>query len=147
MNNNNKQTQIKRNHTIVKPDFFGSGKHLEAWQLGWDIENRIEAKSSVSKKIFEYYVNELGMNIIFYYLGDGNFYGIHSEICPTPVFRFKKIQADYIYDELGTQDTHDYECGDILYQVDSNQDLWDTIKIDGKPLEEILQNSYIVNIN
>jgi hypothetical protein len=80
-------------------------------------------------------------------LGDGNFYGIHSEMCPTPVFRFKKLEAKYKYDELGEQDTHDFRDGEILYWVDKDQDVWDVVKIAGKSLEEILQNSYIVNIN
>ena len=39
----------KRNHTVVVHNFFGEGKNLEAWQLGWQPENRMETKSSVSK--------------------------------------------------------------------------------------------------
>lgn len=137
----------KRDHTIVIKDFFGPGENLERWQLGWSAENRIEAKSSVSKKIFEYYIQECRMNMIFYYLADKCFYGIHAEIYPTPVFRFKKRQALYQYDQLDDQDTHDYVKGDILYNIPSSQIIWDVVKINGKSLEEVLQNSYIVNIN
>jgi hypothetical protein len=132
---------------VLIPDFFGDGDPLYANQLGWDEVEKREAKSSVSKKIFNFYIEELGRNMVFYYLGDGNFYGIHSEMCPTPVFRFKKLEAKYKYDELGEQDTHDFRDGEILYWVDKDQDVWDVVKIAGKSLEEILQNSYIVNIN
>ncbi len=40
----------KRNHEVVAFDFFGQGKNLEAWQLGWQQAEKVEAKSSVSKK-------------------------------------------------------------------------------------------------
>lgn len=44
----------KRNHTVVVPNFFGEGKNLEAWQLGWQQDEKVEAKSSVSKKILDW---------------------------------------------------------------------------------------------
>ncbi len=137
----------KRNHEVVAVDFFGEGENLEAWQLGWQQDEKVEAKSSVSKKIFHHFVEDMARNMIFYYLGDGNFYGIHAEECPTPVFRFKKEQGNFTYDQLGYQDTHDYAKGEILYMVPCDESVWDTVKIDGKSLEEVLQNSYIVNIS
>jgi len=137
----------KRDHSVVLPDFFGAGENLEAWQLGWQLDCKREAKSSVSKKIFNYYIVEMGMNFVFYYVGDGNFYGIHTEICPTPVFRFSKQPAECVIDQLGYADTHDYYKNEVLYWADSWSDIWDMVKIDGKPLEEVLQNSYIVNIS
>ncbi|MCM1141885.1 MAG: hypothetical protein NC453_25220, partial [Muribaculum sp.] len=85
----------KRNHTVVVHNFFGEGKNLEAWQLGWQPENRMETKSSVSKKIFNTYVQVGHFNMIFYYVEDGNFYGIHAEYCPIPVFKFKKDADRY----------------------------------------------------
>lgn len=88
----------KRNHTVVVPNFFGEGKNLEAWQLGWQQDEKIDAKSSGSKIIFHHFVGDMTRNMIFYYLGDGKFYGIHAEECPTPVFRFKKEQGNFTYD-------------------------------------------------
>jgi hypothetical protein len=137
----------KRDHRIVLPNFFGNNKHLEAWQLGWDTDAKIEAKSSVSRNIFEFYIAEMGMNLIFYYLEDNNFYGIHAEICPTPFFRFKKVKAEFIYDQLGETDTHDYNTEDVLFWIENKYDIWDTVKINGKSLEEVIQNSFIVSIN
>lgn len=137
----------KRNHDVIASDFFGQGKNLEAWQLGWQQDEKVETKSSVSKKIFNHFVEDMARNMIFYYLCDGNFYGIHAEECPTPVFRFKKERGNCIYDQLGDQDTHDYADGEILYMVPCDESVWDTVKIDGKHLEEVLQNSYIVNIS
>ena len=31
--------------------------------------------------------------------------------------------------------------------ITCNESVWDTVKIDGKSLEEVLQDSYIVNIS
>lgn len=137
----------KRDNNVVVPDFFNQGRNLEIWQLGWQPENRREAKTSVSKKIFNFYVEECHFNIIFYYVNDRNFYGIHSENCPIPIFRFKKQPAKYPIYEIENQDTHDYKDGDILYMVPCEQKVWDVVKIDGKSLEEVLQDSYIVNIS
>lgn len=143
----NPENQPKRDHRVLTPNFFGKGENLEAWQLGWGIEEKIEAKTSVSRKIFEYFVEDLRRNIVFYYLGDGNFYGIHAEDCPTPVFRFRKnLSEPYIYDQL-EGDTHDYEEGEVLFMVDCDKKIWDVVKIDGKGLEDIFQDSYIVNIS
>lgn len=147
MCNSEKINQPPRNHSVVVPDFFGPNHPLEAWQLGWQPENRRETKSSVSKKIFNTYVVECHFNIIFYYVKDGNFYGIHAEICPTPVFRFKKEPGECIYDELGYQDTHDYKDGEILYCFNNYSEIWQVVKINGKPLEEVLEDSFIVNIS
>ena len=137
----------KRNHMVVVPNFFGEGKNLEAWQLGWQPENRMETKSSVSKKIFNTYVQIGHFNMIFYYVEDGNFYGIHAENCPIPVFKFKKDDDRYPIYQIENQDTHDYKDGEILYMIPCDESVWDTVKIDGKSLEEVLQNSYIVNIS
>lgn len=147
MHNSEKINQPPRDHSVVVPDFFGPNRPLEAWQLGWQPENRRETKTSVSKKIFNTYVAECHFNVIFYYVKDNNFYGIHAEICPTPIFRFKKEPGKFIYDELGDQDTHDYRDGEILYWVDNYSEIWDIVRIDGKSLEEVLQESYIVNIS
>lgn len=145
--NNSSNNQPKRNHSVVIPDFFGDDKNLEAWQLGWQPEHRRETKTSVSEKIFNTYVEECHFNIIFYYIKDGNFYGIHSENCPRPVFKFQKTPANYLIYAIDNQDTHDYESGELLYMVPCDQKVWDVVKIDGKSLEEVLQDSYIVNIS
>lgn len=147
MNKQLSSNQPKRNHEVVVPNYFGKGKNLEAWQLGWQPENRRETQSSVSKKIFQTYIEEGHFNMIFYYLGDGNFYGIHGENCPIPVFRFNKKVSEYIDNQLGDQDTHGYRRGEILYMVPCDESVWDTVIIDGKSLEDVLQDSYIVNIS
>ncbi len=137
----------KRNHAVVVPNFFGEGKNLEAWQLGWQPENRMETKFSVSKKIFQTYVEIGHFNMIFYYVEDGNFYGFHAENCPIPVFRLKKEANRYPIYQIESQDTHDYMNGELLYMIPCDDSVWDTVKINGKSLEEVLKHFYIVNIS
>ncbi len=143
----NPPNQPKLNHAVIVANFFGEGKNLEAWQLGWQPENRKETKSSVSKKIFNTYVMVCHFNMIFYYVEDGNFYGIHAENCPIPVFRFKKADSRYPIYQIENQDTQDYKEGELLYMIQCDESVWDTVQLDGKSLEAILQNSYIVNIS
>lgn len=39
------------------------------------------------------------------------------------------------------------EDGGILYNVSCDQRVWDVVKIDCRSMEEVLQDSYIVNIS
>ncbi len=104
-------------------------------------------KTSVSKKIFHAYIEVGHYNMIFYYVKDGNFYGIHAENCPIPVFRLKKKASRYPIYQIEDQDTHDYMDGEILCMIPCDESVWDNVRIDGKSLEEVLQYSYIVNIS
>lgn len=136
-----------KDREIICPKFFGDGEPLYKDQLGWDQDSRLEAKSSVSKKIFNYFVVETGMNMVFYNADDGHFYGIHTELIPTPVFRFKEDPNESIPIWKTSCNTHDYEDGELIGSFLESEDIWDNLKIQGKSLEEILQRSYIVNIN
>ncbi|MCM1137899.1 MAG: hypothetical protein NC453_04865 [Muribaculum sp.] len=68
-------------------------------------------------------------------------------IAPFRFFKFKKDADRYPIYQIENQDTHDYAKGEILYMIPCDDSVWDTVKIDGKSLEEVLQNSYIVNIS
>lgn len=140
-----KMEEKPKDMTVLVENFFDIGRPLRAYHLGWHEDDRIEAKSSVSKKIFNFYY-EMCFNIVFYYVKDGCFYGIHSEITPTPVFRFKQNLEKEIVKFQIEGDTHDYMDGEILYMLEDGQSAWDTIKIGGASMEEIIQNSFIVSI-
>lgn len=134
---------MKRDRSIAAENFFEKGEHLYAYQLGWSQEDRRASRSSVSKKIFNYYVVECGTNLIFYNVADGHFYGIHSELIPTPVFRFKEDPNEEIPVFRTSNNTHYYYEGDILAEFDNPEDIWDNFKLNGESLEQILQHSYI----
>lgn len=130
---------------IAVENFYGDGKHIYVDELGWRPEERQEARSSVSKEIFDFEVVEVGLNLSFYYIDNDTFYGIHSEEFPIEV---KELPRDRTEPYIGWQcegDTHDE--GKVLYSFDKAEDIWDNVRIDGKTLEEVLERSYIIGLN
>lgn len=137
---------------IVISDFGGPGDHLYEDMLGWQYEHRQEVKSSVSRVLFETYVIDWAQNFCFYYVDNDTFYGFHAQ--DNPIY-FKKLPRDYSEPYIGWQcegDPHPKEGEEILgiFEVPTDSDdetvwrtMWDTIKIDGKSLEEVIQRSYI----
>jgi hypothetical protein len=131
---NQPQIVQKKDHTVVVTNFFGEGENLEVHQLGWQLDDKLEAKSSVSKKIFNNYIDDMGLNMVFYYVDDNHWYGIHNEMCPFPFFPHVQMPCD----------THTYGKNDVLQWFDCGSSAWNEIKINGNSLEEVLQRSYIL---
>jgi len=134
------------NRTVVVKDFFGTNEHLYLDQLGWTAREKQEARSFVSKEIFKFEVETVGMNLAFYYVDNDTFYGIHTERIPIEV---KVLPRDwdaspYINSQC-KGDTH--AEGEVIFSCDDRALLWDGIKIDGKTLEEVLNRSYIITLN
>ena len=130
---------------IAVENFYGEGKHIYIDELGWSADERREARSSVSKEIFNFEVVEVGLNLSFYYIDNDTFYGIHTEELPIKV---KELPRDRTEPFIGWQcegNTHD--DGKVLYSFDNPKDIWDNVKIDGKSLEEVLERSYIMGLN
>lgn len=135
---------MNSNSKIAAKDFFDIGHHLYEDQLGWDQSSRVQAKSTVSRKIFDYYMR-IGANIVFYYVDDGRFYGIHTERYPkVPFFIFKDVDPDeHIIYWHATHNTHDWWDGTVLLWFKEGEELWSGIAINGHTLEEVLERSYI----
>lgn len=131
---------------IAIENFYGPGKHVYEDQLGWGKEEKREARSFVSKEIFEFEIIRVGFNLAFYYIDNDTFYGLHTERLP---IEFKILPRDRSEPYLGWQcegDTH-YD-GEVLYSFEEHDmRIWDIIKIDGKSLEEVLERSFIINLN
>lgn len=74
------------NDKIIVRNFFppriSQDSNLYSSMLGWGEHEKFEAGSNDTRKIFEYFVLECGMNLAFYYVIDGKFYGIHREEVP-----------------------------------------------------------------
>ena len=132
--------------TIVVKNFFGEDEHLYLDQLGWTTREKQEARSFVSKEIFEFEVVNVGLNLAFYYVDNDTFYGIHTECIPIEVKALPrdKDASPYINGQC-KGDTH--ADGEIIFSCEDRRQLWDGIKIDDKSLEEVLSRSYIVTLN
>lgn len=134
------------NRKIVIENFFDKGEHLYEDQLGWSKLEKQEARSFVSKEIFEFEVVTVGLNLAFYYVDNNTFYGIHTECIPIEVKMLPIDNPDSPY--INSQckgDTHVH--GEVLFSFQHREDMWDGIKIDGKSFEEVLSRSYIITLN
>ena len=76
---------MHRRRKIVLPDFYGYGDHVYTDQLGFLREMKHEARSLVTREVFRYHVEEVGLNLAFYNPVTDNFYGIHTESWPINV--------------------------------------------------------------
>ena len=110
------------NRTIALANFYGDGKHLYQDELGWWPSVKEEAHSQISRDIFEY------------------------EIVP---IEFKILPMDKSQKNTCWQcefDTHD--DGEVLFSFDElSMKIWDTIRIDGKTLGEVLERSIIMTLD
>ena len=137
--------KVNRNRRVVIPNFYGEGEHIYEDMLGWDEENKKEARSLVSKEIYDFYVTDAGLKLGFYYLDDDTFYGINREVWP---YKVSILPRDRSVKYLGYQcevDVHD--DGEVIASFEDEHDIWDSLRIHGKTLEEVLERSYIIALN
>lgn len=138
-------TKHEKNRKIAIPDFYGAGEHIYEDELGWRLEDKKEAGSCVSREIFRYHVEEVGLNLSFYYIDNDTFYGIHSECYPIEVKILPRDRTEKFIGWQATGDTH--VDGEVIASFADEHDIWDNLKIDGKSLEEVLERSYIIGLN
>ena len=131
---------------VVLRNFFGDGEHLYEDQLGWSELEKKEAKSDDIKEIFDFEVVLVGLNLAFYYVDDGRFYGIHTESLPIKVkiLPLDRPERQYINSQC-RGDTH--VDGEVIFSCRDPKELWDGVRIGGKPLGEVLSRSYIITLN
>lgn len=137
--------KTEKRRKIVLPNFYGEGENIYADQLGWQLDTKQEAGSVVSREIFRFEVEEVGLNLAFYYLDDDTFYGIHRERYP---IECKILPRDRSIKYIGWQcdgDTH--EDGKVIASFDDEHEIWYNLKIDGRSLEEVIARSYIIALN
>ena len=130
---------------IALKDFYGEGLHIYEDQIGWDEQNRREARSMVSKEIYDFFVTDMGLNLGFYYIDGDTFYGIHRERYPIQVKILPRNRSEMFVGWQCEVDTHD--DGEVIASFDDEHDIWDNLRINGKTLEEVLERSYIMAIN
>ena len=118
--------------------------------LGWNERNKADARFTESSKIFYYYMVEVGFNLSFYYVDDGCFYVIETEKEPDievrRIFKDPNWDGKYLlHSVVGAGATN--ADGEILYVIQRREDIWDTVKINGKSLEEVLSRSVILEMD
>lgn len=113
--------------------------------LGWSEECIRDAMSEDPEVIFNYFWRNY-FSIIFYYVDDGNFYELFMESTPHKFWRIPKLETwDGKY--IGRQILwENHREGEVLFEFTDDTDLWNTLKIGGKSIGEVLKRSYIAEI-
>ena len=113
--------------------------------LGWGEEYIRDAMSEDPEQIFNYFWKNY-YSIIFYYVDDGNFYELFMESNPHKFWRIPKIanwDGKFIARQILWESHNE---GEVLMEFDDDTDLWRTLKINGKPIGEVLKRSIIEEV-
>lgn len=137
---------IERKRKIAIKDYYGLGQHIYEDELGFRPRDLQEARTLVAREAFRFHVEEVGLNLAFYYPKTDTFYGIHTEVIPVKVKILPRHQewSDFVGWQCES-DTHDE--GEEIAVFNSASERWDNLRIDGKPFEEVLRESYITALN
>ena len=133
--------------TIVIKDFYNRNKHLYQDELGWGSYEKREAKSNNTKNIYDHIVGDVGLNVSFFYVGDQNFYAIFTELYPIEVklLKYNAPDAEWLYHKRSDTNPHSTDCV-TLGKYETAEDVWNNFVINGKHLEDILENSRILDV-
>lgn len=141
---------------IIKKHFFVVGNQgdvaLYESQLGWDEMIVRDANSDNPETIFRHIVEVVGLNILFYWTKDENFYTIETENLPIEVRRIypnPQWDGDCEYLKAGTPDygPTTASAGEVIASFDDPTQIWDNLKINDVPIGEVLQQSAILDID
>lgn len=126
-------------------------RNLYEDDLGWNDGSRKDAMSDNSENIFRYYVEEVGLNVLFYWLTDKSFYAIKTENTPIDVVRISpnpnwdgKCELAKAGSDSGPTTA---SCGVIIQTFDDPSEIWSNLKISGIPLEKVLEQSVIIEMD
>lgn len=99
----------------------------------------------VSREIFRDQIEDVGLNLAFYYIDNDTFYGIHRETYPIECKILPRCRDEKY---IGWQCDGDTHCdGQVIASFEDEHDIWDNLRIDGHSLEKVLRRSYIIALN
>lgn len=140
MNQNTKEREI------AITDYWGRGKHVYKDELGWFEGDRMEARSNVSREIFEYNIS-IGRNLTFYYIENDTFYEFFGELEHVQLVKPPRdMSEEYIGWQCDSGSHYPPEC-ELVQQYERDEDIWPSTLIDGKTLDYVLDHSFFVELN
>lgn len=126
-------------------------RNLYENDLGWSESCRKDARSDYSEYIFRYYVEDVGLNILFYWVEDGNFYSIETEKSPVEIRRINlnpnwngECELTKAGSDLGPTTSSN---GEILQTFNDPTEIWSNLTINGVSLEKVLERSVIIEMD
>jgi len=139
---------------VLIEDFWNVGdangdKTLREDELGWPQSLKEDAQSDYSERVFRYVIEEVGFNLVFYWIKDRNFYVIETEKTPVEVRKlYPNPQWDGKYEFLKVgllgEGASSCSAGEVIATFDDEALIWDELKIDGVPISDVLEQSKIV---
>lgn len=141
-------------HVIIKNYWnvgFNGDKSLAKEDLGWSNSVKRDAQSDYPESIFRYVVEIEGLNILFYWLKDRNFYTIETEKNPIEVRRLYPNpnwdgRCEYL--KSGIEGSpHTSSAGEVLATFREPTELWSNLRIDNTPIGEVLNESVITDLD
>ena len=139
---------------VLIEDFWNVGdasgdKTLREDELGWPQSLKEDAQSDYPERVFRYVIEEVGFNLVFYWIKDRNFYVIETEKDPIEVRRLypnPNWDGKCEFLKVGTLGEGASSCsaGEILAKFDDETQLWDELKINNVPIGNVLEESLIV---
>ncbi len=147
---------MEKNDVIIEK-FFRVGVNgdvaLREKDLGLQIENLIlDARSDDPETIFRYYVETVGLNILFYWIKDRNFYTIETELDPIEVRRIYNNpnwdgDCEYMKAHNNGYGPNTSSPGELLATFKEPSDIWGHLKIDGVSIGDVLKRSVILDLD
>ncbi len=139
---------------VLIEDFWNVGdangdKTLREDELGWPQSLKEDAQSDYSERVFRYVIEEVGFNLVFYWIKDRNFYVIETEKTPVEVRKlYPNPQWDGKYEFLKVgllgEGASSCSAGEVIATFDDEALIWGELKIDGVPIGDVLEQSKIV---
>lgn len=143
------------NNKVLIPNFFkvrcNGDKSIRKEDLGWSDSIKRDAQSDKPETIFRYIVEILGLNILFYWLKDHQWYTIETEKDLIEVRRiYPNPNLDGKYEMTKTDlngEPHTSSKGEIITTFNSPTQVWDELSINNVPIGEVLENSVITDLD
>lgn len=144
------------NRHVIIERFFNVGVHgnisLAEEDLGWQENLILDAQTDDPEAIFRYYVEIVGLNILFYWVEDRNFYTIETELDPIEVRRIYNNpnwdgDREYNKADINGNGPHTSSAGEIIATFDNPTRIWDELRINGVRIGDVLKRSAILDID
>ncbi|MBQ7634317.1 MAG: hypothetical protein IJS89_01950 [Bacteroidaceae bacterium] len=129
-------------------DKYGD-KTLRENELGWPLVLQQDAQSDYSETIFRYVIEQIGFNLVFYWLKDRNFYVIETEKEPIEVRRLYPNpnwdgKCEFFKVGLLGEGASSCSAGEVLATFDDVTRIWNELKIYEIPIGEVIAHSCVV---
>ncbi|MBP5365709.1 MAG: hypothetical protein J6Y82_07275 [Bacteroidales bacterium] len=141
---------------VIIQNFFNVGVDgdiaLYEEDLGWNESIIRDAQSDDPETIFRYIVEIVGLNILFYWTGDRNFYTIETERSPIEVRRiYDNPQWDgkreYMKADINGNGPHTCSAGQVLATFEEPTQIWNKLTINGVSIGDVLSRSAILDLD